>query len=228
LQDKGANSSTNSNETKSFEYKIKPKDVLYVKIVPIDQSVAISLNTDQSSTGSLYSSELSAYLNSYDVNDSGFIELPLVGNIDVNNQTLLQCQKAIQNKVDFYLKDALVVVKLLNFKVTVLGEVTRPGIYSINNSQVTLLETLGLAGDLTVNGNRKEILLVRQNAPGKTIKLDLTDKNIIYSDYYYLMPGDVVYIKPNKAKFFGTNPFPFATVISSVTTLLLILNYLKK
>jgi polysaccharide biosynthesis/export protein len=222
------NGTTNSGETKSFEYKVKPKDVLYIKIIPIDQTAAISLNTDQGINNSMFSTEISAYLNSYDVNDSGFVKLPMVGEVELKDQTLTQCQNTIQTKVDVYLKNALVIVKLMNFKITVLGEVTKPGIFNVYNTHINLLEALGLAGDLTMNGNRKEILLVRQSAPGKTVTLDITDKNIINSDYYYLMPDDVIYIKPNKAKFFGTNPFPFATVLSAITTLLLILNYLSK
>jgi polysaccharide biosynthesis/export protein len=226
LQNKGLKSNSITTEIKSFEYKIKPKDVLFIKIIPIDQTTAISLNTDQASTSTLYSSELSAYLNSYDVNDSGIVKLPLIGEVEIKDQTITQCQNSIQKKVDIYLKDALVIVKLLNFKISLLGEVSRPGIYNVYNSKINLLEALSMAGDLTVYGNRKEITLVRQNLPGKTILLDITDKNIIYSDYYYLMPGDIIYIKPVKGKFYGTNPFPFTTVLSTITTLLLIWNYI--
>ena len=231
LQDKAGNTNTNTNTnsaaTKSFEYKIKPKDVLYIKIVPIDISNAISLNADQGAGSITASTDLSAYLSSYDVNDSGIIKLPLIGELNVNGKTISQCQDIIQEKVDVYLKDALIIVKLMNFRITVLGDVTRPGTYSIYNSQCSILDALGLAGDLTMYGNRKEIILIRQTVFGKTISLDLTDKNIINSDYYYLMPNDIIYVKPNRSKFFGTNPFPFATILSSITTLILVLNYIK-
>jgi polysaccharide export outer membrane protein len=174
------------------------------------------------------SSDLSAYLNSFDVDDSGFVNLPLMGKILVKDLGISECQKAIQEKVNLYLKNALVIVKLLNFNITVLGEVTKPGTYKVYNNQVTILEALGLAGDLTMYGNRKQILLIRQNNPENTITIDLTDKKLLNSDYFYLQPNDVLYIKPNRSKLFGTNPFPFATVLSSITTLILVLNYLSK
>ncbi len=226
LQDKGGNTN-NSTVTKTFEYKIKTRDVLFVKIIPVDLNSAVSLNTEQGNFNLAGSNDLSVYLSSFDVNDSGIIKLPLIGEINVLDLTISQCQNVIQKKVDLYFKDALIIVKLINFKITVLGEVTRPGTFNIYSTQSNIFDALGFAGDLTMYGNRKEIILIRQNMLGKTITLDLTDKNIINSDYFYLMPNDVIYVKPNRSKFFGTNPFPFATVLSAVTTLILILNYIK-
>jgi polysaccharide export outer membrane protein len=226
LQDKGNNSGTSTVKANTFEYKIKPKDVLYIKTVPIDEPSITSLNSSVQSNA--MSSDLSAYLNSFDVSDSGFVNLPLIGSILVNDLTIAGCQKIIQEKVNLYLKNTLVVVKLLNFNVTVLGEVNKPGTYRVYNNQVTILEALGLAGDLTINGNRKQIMLVRQNNNGNIINIDLTDKKLLYSDYFYLQPNDVLYIKPTRSKIYGTNPFPFATALSAVTTFFLVLNYLKK
>jgi polysaccharide export outer membrane protein len=226
LQDKGNNSGTSTVKANTFEYKIKPKDVLYIKTVPIDEPSITSLNSNVQTN--VISSDLSAYLNSFDVSDSGFVNLPLIGSVFVNDLTIAGCQKIIQEKVNLYLKNTLVVVKLLNFNVTVLGEVNKPGTYRVYNNQVTILEALGLAGDLTINGNRKQIMLVRQNNNGNTINIDLTDKKLLYSDYFYLQPNDVLYIKPTRSKIYGTNPFPFATALSAVTTFFLVLNYLKK
>ena len=226
LQDKESNSGTTNVKANTFEYKIKPKDVLYIKTVPIDEPSITSLNS--SVQASQISSDLTAYLNSFDVSDSGFVNLPLIGNVFVKDLSISECQKAIQEKVNQYLKNALVIVKFLNFNITILGEVTRPGTYKIYNNQINILEALGLAGDLTIYGNRKQILLIRQNNPENIIPIDLTDKKLLNSDYFYLQPNDVLYIKPNRSKLFGTNPFPFATVLSSITTLILILNYLSK
>ena len=226
LQDKGGNTN-NSTITKTYEYKIRPKDVLYIKIIPIDLTNAISLNMEQGSANVNFSTDMSAYLSSYNVNDSGIIKLPLIGELDVRGKTISECQNIIQEKVDIYLKDALIIVKLLNFEVTVLGEVNKPGTFQVYNTQLDVLDALGLAADLTMYGNRKNVLLVRQTLPGKIITLDLTDKNIINSDFYYLMPNDIIYVKPNRSKFFGTNPFPFATVLSAITTIVLLMNYIK-
>ncbi|NTW33600.1 MAG: polysaccharide export protein, partial [Bacteroidetes bacterium] len=107
-------------------------------------------------------------------------------------------------------------------------EVIRPGIYKVYNTKINILEALGMAGDLTIYGNRKDIMLIRQNLPGKYTFINLTDRNILNSNYFYLQPNDILYIKPNKSKFFGTIPFPFATVLSTITTLILVLNYVSK
>ncbi len=226
LQQKDGNQDIVNQSNKQFAYKIKPKDVLYIKTVPIDEESALSISSNSQSNQ--YSTELGAYLNSFSVNDSGYIELPLVGKIRVEGLNIDEIQQVIQKKVDFYLKNSLVVVKLLSFDITILGEVNRPGTFKVYNTELNLLEALGMAGDLTMNGNRNQVVLVRQNQQKELIKLDLTDKNILQSEYFYLLPNDIIYVKPNKSKFFGTNPFPFATVLSSITTLILVLNFINK
>ncbi|HNW99364.1 MAG TPA: polysaccharide biosynthesis/export family protein [Bacteroidales bacterium] len=194
LQDKGNNSGTVSDKNISFVYKIKPKDVLYIKTVPIDEESSLSLNANTQTNA--YSTELGAYLNSFSVNDSGFVELPMIGKINVKGLTIEESQKVIQEKVDYYLKNSLVIVKLLNFNITILGEVNKPGTFKVYNTQLNILEAIGLAGDLTMNGNRKQISLIRQNNPEKVIPIDITDKNLLQSEYFYLLPNDVIYVKP--------------------------------
>ncbi|MFH0865027.1 MAG: polysaccharide biosynthesis/export family protein [Bacteroidota bacterium] len=223
LQDKNESKTDNGSV---FTYRIRVSDALYIKIIPINDETSISIGNESNAGSSI--SDLGAYLNSYDVDDSGCVKLPLAGKIQVKDLTIKECQETIQESVNVYLKNATVFVKLVNFNITVLGEVTKPGTYAVRNNQVNILQALGMAGDLTVNGNRTDIMVVRSTENNKIVYLDLTDKNIISSPYFYLLPEDVVYVKPNKAKFFGTNPFPFATVISTITTLLLILNYFSK
>ena len=211
-----------STEAKTVQYKIRPNDILYVKIIPNDQAYTVTA-TPQSNVAS----DMSIYFDSYNVSDSGIVTLPLLGKILVRDLTIDQFQSNIQKMVDVYLKNSLVIVKLVNFKVTILGEVNRPGTFRIYDTHINILDAIGLAGDLTINGSRKEIMLIRHSTPDKIVYLDLTDVNIINSDYYYLSPDDIIYIKPNKSKYFGTNPFPFATVLSAITTLLLLVSYLK-
>ena len=230
VQDKGNTKDSTTKTSNTLAYKIKPKDVLYIKTISIDQEAPVVAGSQSSGGGSGndFSSDLGAYLSSYSVNDSGFIELPMIGKINVNGLTVDETQKAIQQKVNFYLKNSLVVVKLLSFNITVLGEVTRPGTFPIYKTKINILEALALAGDLTINGNRTQIKLIKQSEPENIINIDITNKTILQSDYFYLSPGDIIYVKPNRSKFFGTNPFPFATVVSSITTLILILNYIHK
>ncbi len=226
LQDKGDLNGKLLDTNITFNYKIKPNDYLYIKTVAIDQESPLSLNSNQETNN--VSSEQEAYLNGYNVSDSGFIEMPLIGQVSVVGLSIDECQKAIQKKVNFYLKNSLVVVRLLNFNITLLGEVNQPGSYNVYKTKINILQAIGMAGDLTINGNRKQVVLVRQNNPEKIINIDLTDKNMLLSEYFYLLPNDIIYVKPNKSKLFGTNPFPFATVLSSVTTLILIINFLSK
>jgi len=223
---KQSGQSQNSNETKPFEYIIKPYDVLFIKTVSMSEGNFLSTSTEN--TPNVLSTDMGIYMNSYNVNDSGFIDLPILGKVKMSGFSVTQCQRNLQILVEQYLKNVLVIVKLVNFNVTILGEVSRPGIYRIYNPEINILEAIGQAGDLTINGNRERIMLIRQDIPGKAVYLDLTDKNLINSNYYYLLPGDIIYVKPNKAKFFGTNPFPVATMLSTITTLILVLNYIKK
>jgi polysaccharide export outer membrane protein len=226
LQDKGDKTNSENVKKNTFEYIIKPKDQLYIKTVPLNEpSATLLYSNDQSNAAS---SEMSAYLNGYNVSDSGFVDLPLIGKVFVDGLTITECQKIIQEKVNIYLKNTLVIVKLLNYNITVLGEVNNPGTFHVYKNQINILEVLGLAGDLTIFGNRKQIVLVRQNEGNKMIDIDITDKKLLYSDYFYLQPNDILYIKPTRSKIFGTNPFPFATVLSSITTLILLINYLSK
>jgi polysaccharide biosynthesis/export protein len=224
LQDKGNSSLKTQADT--FDYRIRSKDLLFIKILSIDQASSTSLNP--ASQTSDISGTQSAYLNGYYVSDSGFVELPLIGKILVQGLTIEESQKAVQKKVNIYLKNSLAVVKLLNFNITVLGEVNNPGNFSIYNTRLNLLEAIGYAGDLTINANRKQIMLIRQENTEKIISIDLTDKNVLQSEYFYMLPNDVIYVKPNKSKFYGTNPFPFAAVLSTVTTLILVLNFISK
>ncbi|RZK24830.1 MAG: polysaccharide export protein, partial [Hymenobacter sp.] len=133
------------------------------------------------------------YLTGYPLDDSGNVTLPTVGKVKLQGLSLDQAQALLQQKVSAYVRDANVLVKLLSFKVTVLGEVRQPGRYFIYNTQATLLEGLGLAGDLTEFGNRENVKLIRQTDKGsEVVLLNLTDPNILQSPYYYLQPNDAL------------------------------------
>jgi len=229
LQDKNQSKNTSApEEFFVFEHIIKPGDMLIINVIPLDKSSSFSVNTENNINGvNIYSSDISIYVNSYNVDDSGFVRMPVIGKIQVKGFTISKCQENIQKTVDSFLKNSLVVVKLINYNITILGEVNRPGNYKVYNTKVNILEAIGMGGDLTVNGNRNNIMLIRQNLPNKYAFIDITDRNVINSDYFYLQPNDILYIKPNRSKFFGTIPFPFATVLSTITTLILILNYVN-
>jgi polysaccharide export outer membrane protein len=186
---------------------------------------AYSFFNGESSSNIVY--EQSAYLYSYEVSDSGFVTIPVIGKVYVSGLTVYQIKDTIQKSIDQYLKGATIIVKLTNFKITVLGEVNHPGTFKTYDNSINVLEAIGLAGDLTTYGNRQKIMIIRQNENNKVYFIDITDRKIIYSNEFYLLPNDIIYVDALKAKAYGFNVFPFATLLSGITTLILLFNYLK-
>ena len=137
----------------------------------------------------------------YLVDSEGNIDFPIIGQIDTTGKTLEEVKAELTRKVSAYIKDPVVTVRLSNFKVTVLGEVTRPGQYTIPEGQTTLLNAIGLAGDLTIYGKRDDILLVRnENSTITKERINLMDANFINSPYFQLKQGDVIYVSANQTK----------------------------
>jgi len=170
----------------------------------------------------------SLFLDGYSIDVSGKIILPTLGELTVKDLTVEEAQKLIQLNVNKYLNNAIAVVKLISFKVTVLGEVKNPGYYFVYNNQATALEALGMAGDLTNFGSRKNVKLIRQRPSGsEVILLDLTDPNLLKSEYYFLKPGDVIYVEPLKARSKRSNLEVLSVVFSALTTGILILSYVS-
>ena len=202
--------------SREFTYHIQSGDVLFIKINTLDNSTYESFNAQGSS------------LYGYTVSDSGYINLPIIGDINILGLSIDETREKIQKNINVYLKETSVIVKLMSFKVTILGEVENPGIYQAYDASLTLFQAIGLAGDLNNYGNRKNIKLIRQTPEGqKIIELDITDQNILSSEYFYLLPNDVIYIEPHITKSFGFEGFPFGQVFAGITTFFLILNYVN-
>jgi polysaccharide export outer membrane protein len=176
----------------------------------------------------MFASQGSLFLEGYSVGADGKITLPILGDITVKGLTLDEVQALIQTHANKYLNNATVMIKLTSFKVTVLGEVKSPGHYFVYNNQATILEGLGMAGDLTPFGNRKNVKLIRQTASGsEVVLLDLRDPHLLQSEYFFLSPGDVLYVEPMKARTRRTNFEILTLVFSAVTTAVLILTYVN-
>ena len=231
LQDKNPEDTlTKFFREKGPEYKIQPGDNLYIKVHSLDEKTfAFFNNTGGSAQTSQYlSNDISVYLNSYNVNDLGFVDFPFVGEIKVQNLTIDETKNLIQEIINKYLIETTITVKLVNYKITMVGEVRKPGEYSIYQNNINIFEAISMAGDLTDYANRNEVSLVRQTKNGAVIKrIDLTDNMILESDYYYLMPNDILYIKPLKGKQFTFANFPYALIFSAISTTLLLINYFK-
>ncbi len=212
---------------RSEDYTVQPGDNLYIKITSIDEKTTMLFN----STDPRYSqnqNDIAVYLNSYTIAEDGCIDFPLTGKINIQNQTIEEVKNSIYNVLDDYLKETLIIVKLINFNITLLGEIERPGQYKVYQDKINLFEAIAMAGDLGDFANRAKVKLIRQTKTGTEIhQLDLTNQEILESDYYYLMPNDVIYVEPLKGKQFTFANFPYTVVFSAISTLILMLNYIK-
>jgi polysaccharide export outer membrane protein len=212
-------------------YLIQTRDNLYIRVYSLDPNASMYFNKQAASGGSYndYANDASIYLNSYAVDDDGNIEFPIIGKVQVKGKTVKEVNEAIQRLVSEYMKEVAVVVKLVNFKVTILGEVGRPGEFTFYQNQVNIFEALSMAGDMTEFANRAEVALVRKTKTGSEVHyLNLNEQEILTSPYYYLQPNDIIYISPLGYKRWGLgSTFPWAIILASVSTTLLLINYFK-
>ncbi len=212
------------------DYTIQSQDVLYIKIQSINPEVdAMFSNLPATGAQSLFQNEANIYINGYVVDDSGYVDVPTIGKIELLGKTITEAKKAVYDKASQYIKKATVDVKLISYKFTVLGEVNRPGVYQNFNNKLTVLEAIGMAGDISSYGNRSKVLILRPTREGtQSFSIDLTDAAILQSDGFYLLPNDLVYVEPIKSKLFIINAPTYGLFLSSITTLILILNYINK
>jgi polysaccharide export outer membrane protein len=191
---------------KFVEPTIQPDDILSVNLQTLDPNAAqiLALGNVSSSavgnttTGSTGSQTVTGYL----VDRDGMIELPSIGKIHVGDLTTNQAKELIREKASEQYKNFSINIRFANFKITILGEVTKPGTYVVSTEKVNILDALGLAGDLTIYGKRENVLLIRHYPDGtqEEVRLDLTKSNILKSPYYYLRQNDYIYVEPIKTK----------------------------
>lgn len=210
-------------------YTIQPRDFIYIRVLTPDESVAslYNLNAGQMTMNSL-GDPLSLKFQSYQVSDDGDIDFPYVGKVQVANLTLrevkIKMHDILQNHIDTFTLQ----VQLVNTQVTILGEVNSPGQYNMNKDQLTIFEAISLAGDLTIYGKRKKVRIIRPTADGtKTIRVDLTDLNLVDSQNYYVQPNDLIYVEPIKAKMFGFGETFSLGLVTSLISFFLLANSLK-
>ena len=155
----------------------------------------------------------------------GTIELPLIGQVTVANLTNAKASELIRTKLKVYLKEPTVSVRNLNFRISVLGEVTRPALFTIPNEQITLPEALGLAGDLTIYGRRDNVLIIREEGKQRVFaRLDLTKRETFRSPYYSLHPNDVIYIEPGKGRITSVDRvFILTPIVTGILSLVAII-----
>ncbi len=212
LQDKKNVESVTITKSIEKDFLLKSGDALYINVVGLGENNFVGASEERSMN------ELSVYLQSYIIDDSGSIDLPLIGKVIVGNKSIKDAKTILEKEVSKYMKSFTVSLKLVNYRITVLGEVRKPGVILINSDRVNILEALGFAGDLLDTGNRKKIKIIRETTEGHKIYfIDLTDKNILYSDYFNLLPNDLVYIEPLQSKRYGlTNMTQTLQIVLSI------------
>ena len=178
---------------------IKADDVLQVNISSPNPEATSFFATQGAGTNDI--ANAASTPNTYLVDHEGGIDLPLVGRVTVKGLTSMQAKNAIKSRVATYLKDPIVTVRLQNFKVTVLGEVARPANYIVPNERISVLDAIGLAGDLTIFGRRENVLMVRELEGKKVfVRFDLNKSDLFQSPYFYLQQNDILYVEPNRQR----------------------------
>ncbi|WP_183128351.1 polysaccharide biosynthesis/export family protein [Bacteroides acidifaciens] len=190
-----------------YDAKIMSKDLLTIVVSCTSPELAVPFNLTVASpaSGAARNNQLTTQpvLQFYLVDNDGKINFPVLGELKVGGLTKKEAEQLIIEKLKPYIKETpIVTVRMVNYKISVLGEVARPGTFTINNEKVNLLEALAMAGDMTVWGVRDNVKLIREGADGRQeiVTLDLNSAETILSPYYWLQQNDIVYVTPNKAK----------------------------
>ncbi len=203
--------------------KIQPNDILTIVVTAADPKVTAPFNPASTmSTGNMTQATDLALRPTYTVDNDGDITLPLLGKVHVSGLTRVQAIEKLRAELSQYIKDPGININFNNFRVSVLGEVARPGSFIMPTERVTVLEALGMAGDMTIRGIRDNVLLIREIDGQKTMhRLDLTKESTLNSPYYYLAQNDVIYVEPNKAQINNSKLGANTNIIISIAGLII-------
>jgi len=209
-----------------YEIKIQSGDLLFINVSALDIKATLPFNLYESGVVTTGNPKSLLYL----VDVDGEITFPVLGNMKVEGLTIKEMSAMLTQKLSEYLKNPIVNIRLKNFKVTVLGEVKMPGTYPVENERITLLEAIGLAGDLNIQAKRSKITLIREQQGKRTLTtFDLTNSDLFNSPYFYLAQNDVVYVEPNKTKMNSSVVGPNSgIIISSISTLISLIAILTR
>lgn len=208
--------------TQEGKVSIQPGDVLSISVT--------SLSIESNALFNSYNASGEEQQVGYLVDEKGFIDFPLIGPVQLQGSTKAEAKEKLIARLNEHVKKPIVNIRFMNFKVTVLGEVNNPSSFVIPSDNVNIFEALGMAGDMTVFGKRENVLLIREkNDIRTTVRLNLNDKEILNSPYFYLQQNDIIYVEPDKARAAQTNVrrsnvqfgVSIATALVTIVTLLL-------
>lgn len=228
-----------SNSEFLYDARIMPKDILTITVNTVNPDASEPFNLIIRNTlrqGAAIGTS-GGSLQTYLVDNEGCIDFPVVGKLQVGGLTKSMCEKLIHDKIQRYMnaeENPIVTVRMSNYKISVIGEVNHPGMFTVGNEKINIFEALAQAGDLSIYGVRDRVKLIRENAKGRKEihTINLNDANIVNSPYYYLQQNDVVYVEPNQVKArnsaIGTSTTIWISVTGALVSLAsLIVNILR-
>jgi len=206
---------------------IQVHDELYIQVFSIDQDQYNFFYNQSQSNRLTPRTSTDFSIVAYPVGVDGSINFPLLGNVMVQGQTINEAEQSFQNLLKPYLNQPTVKINFVNKSITVVGEVVRPGKYYYSEENMNIMDALSLAGDVQHFGNRKNVKILREEGDKvMAYSIDLTDKSIIDSDFYYLKSKDILYIEPLKSQKWGMREFPYIIILQTITTTLLLIRSL--
>lgn len=201
-----------------FSPKFKIDDLVSIHVSTLDTEASAPFNLFRGAAEGGIRPEQVDYL----VDESGEIDFPVIGKLKIAGLTPEELRVLLRDRLSEYLKDPIINIRLKNYSVTVLGEVNRPGTYPVTGEQITILEALGLAGDMTIKGQRQNVLVIRDFQGAKVYtRIDLTKKEALKSPVYYLTQNDVVYVEPNKSAITSSSLDNRASIAVSIASVLI-------
>jgi len=205
-------------ENQKFEYRIQVNDVLSIRVLGLDDATQRYFNVE-SQTGNSMVSDAALYVNGFSVDKNGQVQLPQAGKLKLQGLTVGEAQDLVQRKINEYFTTATVILKMVNWRVSVLGNVSRPGTFMVYNNQITILDALALAGGPDEFADKGHITLMRQSDRGvQALYVDLSNTDVLRSEYYYLLPNDVVYVPAMRARSGRLNLEVLAIILSTLST----------
>ncbi|RYY38001.1 MAG: hypothetical protein EOP46_00575 [Sphingobacteriaceae bacterium] len=205
--------------------QIQPDDILAINVSTADADATQSINNRNAGNQAAVVNSPTGMITAgtgYLVDKLGNVDIPILGKAKLGGLTTVQARDLVREKAVKSFNNPVVDVRFANFKITLLGEVNRPAAYIIPNEQITVLDALGYAGDLTIYGKRNNVLLIRKNAQGGnySVRMDLTKKNLLSSPYFYLKQNDIIYVEPSRTKVLNSdnNLIKYLTLVGSMVT----------
>lgn len=207
-------------------YKLMPYDILYIRVITPDPQWAEMFNTVASGAGGTVTAESAALLG-YPIDEEGNIEIPFAGKLKVSGKNLSEVKTDVEQVLKNYVSDAAITVRMVNNFVSIIGEVRAAGRYPLTKDRLNIFEALSMAGDLGEFSNRQKVQLIRPSPYGPVVKeFSLNDRSILKSEFFYILPNDIIYAQPLKGKTFQMNSSIYSLFLSSITTILVILTFI--